>query len=559
MKRTSITLAVLAALATHALAQQPSGFQCPDDNLDKVRQYKPLPTLVGALVLPLYFLNELARDPLSDKPTREVSVRVVDEAGKAVSNALVALIYRTDKDKRFLAEGAAGGEPIKLPHGRYLVNAAIATKDRGVRYGSTEVRIDAKGPSTVTVKLTGRAAASSIKPASARALAGGRLSIDVTGALRERTVLAVMRRGGKVSGGLDSEPERPLSQRAVDSGPASVQVPSEAGSYDVVAMLCAPRVLLARAAVTATPARVVIEAPERASRGQVLRTTVSGTLSSSFSIAIGRAGEITSFGEGLSGVARQMFAYKLPREAGIYEITVSGGDYEVLARRTVNVDFTEIPISGPDKIQLGDTAAFSWPDQDGDKVRLELWTLARGGKPAKRVSEVREKRVVAGPGEYELRLLPWSRRSETPLGRKRLRVEGQAFAKAPAEAVAGTRVTVELTIKPQFFDRLWFSERGSTMPPHHIGRIDRQGNRMTIEAPKKPGTYDLVFMIGEVGGEAEAGRVPFEVHAQGWVPKPDTATGAISGQEKEQDACCSNPVGAAFDALKPASKGETAK
>jgi hypothetical protein len=50
-----------------------------------------------------------------------------------------------------------------------------------------------------------------------------------------------------------------------------------------------------------------------------------------------------------------------------------------------------------------------------------------------------------------------------------------------------------------------------------------------------------------------------EVRAQGEAPRPDTVTGATSGKEKERDACCSNPVGAAFDALKPATKGEMAK
>ena len=58
--------------------------QCPDDALNQVRRNEPVPGLFTALAPPLAVLNWLASDPLARLPTRSVSVRVVDAAGRAV-------------------------------------------------------------------------------------------------------------------------------------------------------------------------------------------------------------------------------------------------------------------------------------------------------------------------------------------------------------------------------------------------------------------------------------------------------------------------------------------
>jgi hypothetical protein len=34
---------------------------------------------------------------------------------------------------------------------------------------------------------------------------------------------------------------------------------------------------------------------------------------------------------------------------------------------------------------------------------------------------------------------------------------------------------------------------------------------MSVDTPKAPGSYDLVFLLGSVRGRVEAGRVPIEV------------------------------------------------
>jgi hypothetical protein len=563
MKRTITLIAVsfaMAALLTPgpALAQPVAGLRCPDDGLSEVRRQKPVPDLVTALIPPLAILNILGNDSLAKAPTHGVQFRVVDEAGKSVPNALVGLIY--EKHNRFLAEGAAGGAAIRIPHGKYIVNAAAAGKDRSLRYGSTAVTIDAKGPATVTVKLTGRAEPLALKAAVSSAVVGSHVPIELTGGIPGASTLAVMRPGGKVRGAEGAEDTfEPQSQ--AEDGTHEVTLPARVGKYDIVAMLCAPRITLARTTVTAESARVVIEAPDRAPMGSVLRVVVTGNLNRGHGIAIGPVDAMPRLAGQFGGEERSVFELKLPYEPGTYEIKVTTGRKAVLARRKVIVDEVPLSITGPESIRLGEQASFAWPDQTENKFRLEVWTLARAGKPAERLHDVRDKRAIAGPGEYELRLVPWSRSDGRVLGRKPFRVEGTAFVRPPSEAVAGTRITAEIAIDVQFFDKLYFFERGSATDYHSSINFNHSSRTrvMTVDVPKRPGSYDLVYMIGAVGERVEAGRVPVEVRAQGEAPKPNTATGGTSGREKEQDACCSNPVGAAFDALKPATKGEMAK
>jgi len=556
MMRTLSLLAAMAALAGPARAN--AEFRCPADGLSEVRRHKPMPDFVTALMPPLAIFNIIGVDSLARSPTRAVQFRVVDEAGKPAPNAMVGLIY--DKDNRFLAEGAAGGPPIRIPHGKYVVNAAAAGKDRSLRYGSAEATVDATGPATVTVKLTRRAEPTTIKTAVPSAVVGSNVPVELTGGVSGFSSVVGVVRPGKARTNEDQdggfEPQPPA-----DDGSHTAFLPGRAGKYDVVALLCAPRVPLARTSITAEPARVAIEAPDRAAMGSTLRVVVTGNLNRAHGISIGPVDAFPQSAGEFTGDERNIFELKLPYKPGTYEIKVTAANKFVLARRKVIAEKTMLPITGPDSIRLGEQASFSWPDQTSEKFRLEVWTLARNGKPAELLNEVRDKRAIAGPGDYELRLVPWARSDERILGRKPFRVEGTAFVRAPTEAVAGTRIAAEMSIDVQFFDRLHFFERGSTTDYHASTNFNHRHDKrvMTAEVPNRPGSYDLVYLIGAVGTRIEAGRVPVEVRAQGTAPKPAIATGVISGTEKEQDACCRDPVGAAFDALKPATKGEMAK
>jgi hypothetical protein len=522
MRRTIITLAASAALAAQlmsgpALAQTNAAFHCPDDGLFEVRRHKPVPDLVAALLPPLAILNMFGDDSLAKLPTRAVQVRVVDAAGKPVPKALVALIYR--KDNRFLAEGAAGGPALRIPHGKYLVNAAVADGDRSLRYGSTEVTVDAKGPGTVTVKLTGTADALAIKPLPAAVTVGSILPVEMSGGLHGATLLAIARqsaRKAKADGGADdgADDETTVALAKGETDTTELTLPGKPGPYQIVATLCAPRITLARATITAQPARITIEAPERAPMGSMLRTVVSGTLDRGHKITIRPVeGRLSHFSRPLSGGESNAFETKLPYEAGFYEIKVMTRDSVVLASRTLTIDPITLPITGPDRIKLGEPVSFSWTGDAEKKFGLEIWTLAEPGKPARRVSRLRDKRVLAGPGDYELRLLFWHGAEEPVFGRKPVKVEGQAFVRAPAEAIAGTKVTADIAFEPGFFDEMCFYERGSTTRCFSNLRSGRSGRSMTADVPAKPGSYDLVYLLGAVGAKVEAGRVPIEVRA----------------------------------------------
>lgn len=512
MQRLFAVLMASSVLLTPVLAQSlGSPLPCPDDKLSEVVRQKPVPDLITAIVPPLAILNLLHNDPLAKLPTRNVTFRVVDEQGRAIPNALVGLIYV--ERKRFLAEGAAGGPAIPVPHGRYAVNAALADKDRSVRYGSTEVTIDAKGPSSITVKLTGKAAPATLQSAPATVPVGDSAAFQFASALRASAALALVRPGANIRTPPSPERETILSQSLIeDSDAPAIALPGRAGKYDVVALLCAPRIQLARWSIATTPARITIEAPARIQAGSLLRATVVGQLNPAYQIEVRQTGGFAKVLRKLGGGEREEVEANVGYDHGDYRIEVTAHDRVVLASRTVAVDPVPITISGPERITVGGDAAFSWPGK-GENFRLELWTFAERGKPARRIGELRDSgRVVAAPGSYELRLLPWARGEERVLARKPLAVDGKVFEQVPAEVRPGSTVEAQLAIKPHFFDRLVFAKRGGE-PNATDGRANRGDNNriMSADAPKTPGSYDLVYMMGMVGVAVEAARVPIEV------------------------------------------------
>ncbi len=513
MKRILAVLSASCVLLTSALAQSTSApLPCPDDKLDEVIRQKPIPGLITAIVPPLAFLNLLHSDALAKLPTRALTFRVVDEQGRAVPNALVGLIYL--ERKRFLAEGAAGGPAIKIPHGRYAVNAATAGKDRSVRYGTTEVTVGAKGPSSVTVTLTGRAAPATSQPAPATVPLGGSVPFVFTSALRESAALALVRRGANIRAEPDIDREIIFSQFLIeDSDAPAMSLPGKVGKYDVVAMLCAPRIQLARWSVATTPARVAIEAPPRAQAGSALRATITGQLNPAYRVEIGQPDKFPRLSSYLSGGEREEVEAKLGYEPGPYEVRIVTHDKVVLASKAVALDPAQLAITGPDRIAVGSNAAFSWPDKK-ENFRLELWTLADGGKPARRVTQLRDSgRVLAAPGHYELHLRPSATDDARVLGRKPIVVDGKVFESVPQQASTASTVAVRLAIKPDFFDSLIFVARGGEAAG--TGRANRGSDDrfMIADTPRTPGSYDLVYMMGAVGGAVEAARVPIEVRA----------------------------------------------
>jgi hypothetical protein len=346
---------------------------------------------------------------------------------------------------------------------------------------------------------------------------GGNVPVEFSGDLRMSAVLAVVRHGANVRARPTLEDNIILRQVPIyeDEDKPFVGLPDKVGKYDVVAMLCAPRIPLARWTVATTPARVAIEAPGRVPMGSVLRGAIVGTLSTGYTIEIGQAEKPPVHSDYPRDPVRHALELKLPNRPGRYEITVATGDKLVLARHAFEVEPGEIPISGPDRIRLGESASFSWPEDRTASFRLEVWTLASAGKPAKRVTQLRQRmgsRMLGAPGEHELRLVPDSSGDERIYGRKRFRIEGRIFAEAPAETYTNHTIRVRTTIPIDFWDRIMLVRRGADVSGEGQ-RLDGSADKhfLMMMAPPSPGSYDLVYLMGTPAELVEAGRVPIEV------------------------------------------------
>lgn len=507
--RASVAAVLASALAASAAHAQP--LKCPTDKLDELRAFQPLPVFLN-LITPLRVLHGLTRDRMADLPRKPVSFRVIDEVGRAVPNALVAVIHK--ESNRFLAEGAAGGPAIGLPQGGYTVNAAVADKSGSVRFGSAEFSLDAKGPSAVTVKLTGNAGAAVPKPLVASAPVASQVEAGFESALRESAVLAVVRQGSNVRSKDDKGEGAILGQYEMEDAPSRVfTLPGKAGKYDVVAMLCAPRIPLTRWSISTAPVQIGISAPDRVPMGGSLRVTLSGAVSAASKVRFGKSGDEFGAGEEIKAGDKPEVFFDAGYETGPFQIAVLAHDDTVLASRTVTVERREMSINGPDTVRLGAQADFTWPGNSA--ADLEVWTIANGKTPARRLSTVEEKRLIAPAGSFELRLIRrGSFEGEGVMARKRIRIEGNAFADVPPEAVAGKAVAVRMALNVEFFDQLHFYQRGSKNNYEMNFKTNRNPNVIEIEAPRKPGAYDLVFRLGTVRDKVEVARVPIEVRAR---------------------------------------------
>ncbi len=509
-----VLIALGSILAANPVSAQvaPPDFRCPETSFAEVRREPPIPDVLTAIVPPLRILNMLADDPLAKLATRPVSITVVDDADRPVANAVVGVIH--EETSRFIAEGAGGGRPVNLPLGKYLVNAANRAKDQVVRWGATSVTVDAKGPAIVKVRLDRRLPAVVTKPAPANVAVGTPLALEISGFLQERATLVVLRREADRRAAPTPDRDIVLAETQIQAGSApQVLLPGRGGKYDILYLLCAPRLVLARWTVTARPADVALAAPDRAPMGSLLRATVRGTISPAYTLKLGQGEQLPAVSKTLGDGVQQEIEIRLPYTPGSYDLTVTTHDDVVLARRKVKVDAAMLAIAGPDRINLGESAAFSWADSGNIEFKLELWTPASGSKPARRIGDIDRDggRPPAGPGDYEVRLVPWSAADKRVLGRKSLRIEGQAFEEPPREAAANSTLTVRVAFKVSFWDRLMFVPRGAEPVGMPGPSRDRDDRSMSIDTPKAPGPYDLVFLLGSVRGRVEAGRVPIDV------------------------------------------------
>ena len=490
-------LAGLAVDCPPVLAQQAPAVQPPAQMVCPLSTYRPVvrrekvPDLLALFVPPLAIIDALTRNSMANVPTRAIAFSALDAAGKPAKGAFVGVIL--DKGKRFLLEAPADGKPVQVPHGDYVVNAALRDADGTVRWGSSTMTVTAKGPASVKLKLTETVPAVAPTGLKDKVQPGTRLHLRLDGFQQKNATVAVFDASAPAAATTKGSGKSALTETQVpDSGYMSFNLPGQPKQYELLYLLCAPRVTLARWLVEVEPSDIVISAPERVPVGSPVAVQIKGTFRRGFRFELhGATGVLTLASLSKDGGVEDINLYA-PIEPGHYDVVVLTDDDKVeLVRRRIEVTPGDIAITGPNRLALGRSAPFSYPSGPG--AELQLWRVAADGKPEERAAvwvSSRAVRPLVPAGNYELRLVSTRITEPRVVARKLISIEGRAFRDTPATVSPGQPLIIGLALTPDFFDRVKIVRRGDPFDTKDRMPEARTRNApmVTIDAPREPGS-----------------------------------------------------------------------
>lgn len=482
-------------------------------------EFRPLTTpegrpvgVVDLLFPPKYLLEGLMQDRVSGMTRRKIRFGAIDEAGKPVAAARIAVLYDGD---RHLADVPAEGE-TELPAGKYVLVAAASNPDASVRWGARAVTLDDKGAARFDVRLDQKLDPTTPNPpsgatADGRLPAGARTVVSWNGPHQKAGRLVVTRRG-------DASGVAAAEYPVETTTPTPAEAPTEPGPYDLRLLLCAPRLSLATWPIEVTPADLRLVAPAAVDAGAKIPVRVDGRPGLAFTLAlVGPDGDVAK-AEATDETPKATLT--APLRPGRFELiyrTSGKGDgaATVLARRPLEIRPVALEIRAPARATVGEPIDLGWTGSGGPG-RLELWTAAKDGLAATRLRpnlEPGRHPLPAGAGPHELRLVD-ATDGERVLARRSITVAGAAFARAPQELKPGERFTVGLTRAPGSLDMVAFVVRGGGVDSvRNDERFDPDGKRtVEIVAPQKPGAWDLIYLAGKAGeDDVVVDRRPFTV------------------------------------------------
>ena len=195
---------------------------------------------------------------------------------------------------------------------------------------------------------------------------------------------------------------------------------------------------------------------------------------------------------------------RAPDAPGDYEIRyLTAQKYYTLASAPVRVGGAEATLSGPSRVDAGQTFNVQWtgPDNDLDWIGLfpagaennayAMYRYTKAGNPA-------ELRAPDNPGSYEARYLT---AQNTVLGTLAVEVGAvSASVSAPAEVVGGAWFEFSWTGPDNPGDYIGMVAAGAgDRARHAVYAYTKKGNPGSMSAPLEPGDYELRYETGQSG------------------------------------------------------------
>lgn len=277
-------------------------------------------------------------------------------------------------------------------------------------------------------------------------------------------------------------------------------------------------------AISVTPSRMLDTIPSDVAPGAMLTIADDKNLAFFDQFAIVPAGtrdldaHVLERGNEFRGKA-ELLAPALP---GRYEIVYLAADHandkRDIARKPLIVpspDGQDLAITAPKELGVLDETLLSWPEPDGHS--LEIWhkEANRPAKLARKVEHAGKLHLGLLPGSYEVRLVKNAEDDQPKpvLHRRALTVRAtKILHDVPAEVQRGKALRFRREGKPGFFDRIVIARAGPKAPREDYIGIGVDASENEIDAPDKPGRYELVYLSRNSDRKDTAiERVPFTV------------------------------------------------
>ncbi|MWD27149.1 VWA domain-containing protein [Aquicoccus sp. SCR17] len=305
--------------------------------------------------------------------------------------------------------------------------------------------------------------------------------------------------------------------RVKDRAEGKLQVPGDAGMYELRYMTDEGGEVLGTVAIELTEPEVTLSGPETALAGGTFPVEWTGAVHGrDFITIVAMGAEEGSYLNYFRVKDNSRDKLQAPAEPGLYELRyVLEEGKRTMARQTIEITEPEVTLSGPETALAGGTFPVEWTGAVHGRDFITI--VAMGAEEGSYLNYFRVKdnsrdklQAPAEPGLYELRyVLDEGKRT---MARQTIEItEPEVTLSGPEEIRAGTEATIEWTGAVHGRDYITIVPVGAEEGSHGDYFRVKNDSRRKMRVPEEPGLYELRYVLDE--GKRTMARHRIEVLA----------------------------------------------
>jgi Ca-activated chloride channel family protein len=284
--------------------------------------------------------------------------------------------------------------------------------------------------------------------------------------------------------------------------PGKLTAPDEPGDYEIRYVMNQSRTVLARSGIIVKAAGASLQGPASVAAGSSFQVTWTGPDNRADFVTIAPKDapdrKYMKYFYTKNGNPGKLTA---PDTPGEHELRyIMGQSRKVLARAPIDVTPVGATLEAAASVQAGSTVEVMWTGPDN---RSDFIAIAPKDAPDKKYLKYSYTKkgspvtinVPDGLGAYELRYIMGQ--SRKVLARRDITLTAvTAKISAPAEVAVGTKFQVSWEGPGNKRDYITIVEAGAPDRKHGSYAYAGKGSPVTLNAPKKPGKYELRYVLG---------------------------------------------------------------